>query len=247
MKKIFYIILLISQAFYAQSAFEKGNDLYKKEKYEEAVVFYEGILKSGQQSAELYFNLGNTYYKLHRVAPAVYNYEKALLLTPDDIEIQTNLKFAQKMAIDEIKVVPKVGFSKMLSDALDIFHYDVWAAIATGFSALFLLFFVGYYFGSTSLLKRTFFVGMILAFFFMLISVAAAITERNTYNNERPAVVFAESVSVKSEPKTAAPEAFVLHEGTKVFILENQDKWRKIQLTDETEGWIEKAAIKELK
>lgn len=247
MKKIFYIILLISQAFYAQSAFEKGNDLYKKEKYEEAVVVYEGIVKSGQQSAELYFNLGNTYYKLHRVAPAVYNYERALLLNPDDIEIQTNLKFAQKMAIDEIKVVPKVGFSKMINDALDVFHYDTWAGIATGFSALFLLFFIGYYLGSTSLLKRTFFVAMIVAFFFILISVASAITERNNYKNERPAIVFAETTSVKSEPKAAAPEAFVLHEGTKVFVLESQDKWRKIQLTDETEGWIEKAAIKELK
>lgn len=247
MKKLFYIVLLVSQAFFAQSAFEKGNQLYKEEKYEEAAVLYEGIVKSGQQSAELYFNLGNTYYKLHKVAPAVYNYEKALLLHPDDAEIQTNLKFAQKMAIDEIKVVPKVGFSKMINDALDVFHYDTWAGIATGFSGLFLLFFIGYYFGGTSLLKRTFFVAMIVAFFFMLISVASAITERNNYKNERPAIVFAELVSVKSEPKAAAPEAFVLHEGTKVFVLENQDKWRKIQLTDETEGWIEKDAIRELK
>ena len=247
MKKLFYIVLLVSQAFFAQSAFEKGNQLYKEEKYEEAAVLYEGIVKSGQQSAELYFNLGNTYYKLHKVAPAVYNYEKALLLHPDDAEIQTNLKFAQKMAIDEIKVVPKVGFSKMINDALDVFHYDTWAGIATGFSGLFLLFFIGYYFGRTSLLKRTFFVAMIVAFFFMLISVASAITERNNYKNERPAIVFAEQVSVKNEPKAVAPEAFVLHEGTKVFVLENQDKWRKIQLTDETQGWIEKDAIRELK
>lgn len=247
MKRLVYIVLLISQVFYAQSAFEKGNELYKKEKYEEAAMLYEGIVRSGQQSAELYFNLGNTYYKLHKVAPAVYNYEKALLLNPDDAEIQTNLKFAQKMAIDEIKVVPKVGFSKMINDALDVFHYDTWAGIATGLSGLFLLFFIGYYFGSTSLLKRVFFVGMIVTMFFILISVASAITERNNYKNERPAIVFAEVTSVKSEPKTSAPEAFVLHEGTKVFVLENQDKWRKIQLTDETEGWIEKDAIRELK
>nr|WP_294934200.1 tetratricopeptide repeat protein [uncultured Flavobacterium sp.] len=247
MKKLFYLFLLVSQAFFAQSAFDKGNELYKKEKYEEAAVLYEGIIKSGQHSAEVYFNLGNTYYKLHRVAPAVYNYEKALLLNPNDPEIKTNLKFAQKMAIDEIKIVPKVGFSKMIDDALDIFHYDTWAGIATGFSALFLLFFIGYYFGSTSFLKRMFFVAMLLSLLIILISVFSAITERNNYNNERPAIVFAEVVSVKSEPKTSASEAFTLHEGTKVFILETQDKWRKIALTDETEGWIEKDAIIELK
>jgi tetratricopeptide (TPR) repeat protein len=247
MKKLVYIFLLVSQAILAQTAFEKGNELYKKEKYDEAVVLYEGILKSGEQSAELYFNLGNAYYKLHKVAPAIYNYEKALLLNPNDTEIQTNLKFAQKMAIDEIKVVPKVGFSKMVSDLLDVFHYDTWAGIATGFSALFLLFFIGYYFGSTSLIKRSFFVAMVLSLVVILMSVASAIVERNNYNNERPAIVFAEVISVKSEPKAAAPEAFVLHEGTKVFVLENQDRWRKIQLTDETEGWIEKDAIRELK
>lgn len=247
MKKFLYLFLLVSQPFFAQSAFEKGNELYKKEKYEEAAVLYEGIIRSGEHSAEVYFNLGNSYYKLHKVAPAVYNYEKALLLNPNDAEIKTNLKFAQKMAIDEIKIVPKVGFSKMIDDALDVFHYNTWAAIATGFSAVFLVFFIGYYFGSTSLTKRTFFIGMILALLILLISVFSAIYERNNYNNERPAIVFAEVASVKSEPKSAAPEAFQLHEGTKVFVLETQDKWRKVQLTDETEGWIEKDAIIELK
>ncbi|MGX7667353.1 tetratricopeptide repeat protein [Flavobacterium pedocola] len=247
MKKLFYIILLVSQAIFAQSAFQKGNDLYKKEQYEEAVAVYEGILKSGEQSAELYFNLGNAYYKLHKVAPAVYNYEKALLLNPDDAEIRTNLKFAQKMAIDEIKVVPKVGFSKMLNDALDVFHYDTWAGIATGFSVVFLLFFIGYYFGGTSLMKRLFFVGMLLSLLVIVLSVASAILERKNYNGERPAIVFAELATVKNEPKTTAPNAFELHEGAKVYILETQDNWCKIELTDQTLGWIEKSAIRELK
>jgi len=39
----------------------------------------------------------------------------------------------------------------------------------------------------------------------------------------------------------------VLHEGTKVFVLETLDNWKKIQLTDKTQGWIEKDAIRELK
>lgn len=247
MKKLVYLFLMIAQTIFAQSAFQKGNELYKKEQFEAAAVVYEGILKSGQQSAELYFNLGNAYYKLHKVAPAIYNYEKALLLNPNDSEIQTNLKFAQKMAIDEIKVVPKVGFSQMLNEALDVFHYDTWAGIATAFSAVFLLFFMGYYFGSTSLMKRLFFTGMLLALLVITFSVAAAFTERNHYNQERPAIVFAEVTSVKNEPKTAAPEAFALHEGTKVYVLETRDNWCKIELTDETQGWIEKDAIKELK
>jgi SH3-like domain-containing protein len=39
----------------------------------------------------------------------------------------------------------------------------------------------------------------------------------------------------------------MLHEGTKVFVLETLNNWKKIQLTDGTEGWIDSNAIKELK
>lgn len=247
MKKLLYILLLVTQVFWGQSAFEKGNDSYKKEKYEEAVAQYEQVLKSGKQSAELYFNLANSYYKMHQVAPAIYNYEKALLLNPDDTDVQTNLKFAQKMTIDEIKVVPKVGFSKMIDDLLDVFHYESWAWLAVGASVLFLLFFIGYYFARITVVKRIFFFGMFVVLLGMFISITAAIAERDHYKNERPAIVFAEVAPVKSEPKTTASDAFVLHEGTKVFVIESLDNWRKIQLTDDTEGWIEKDAIKELK
>jgi len=38
----------------------------------------------------------------------------------------------------------------------------------------------------------------------------------------------------------------MLHEGTKVFVLESIANWKKIQLTDETTGWIPDTAIKEL-
>jgi len=46
-------------------------------------------------------------------------------------------------------------------------------------------------------------------------------------------IVFAETASVKSEPKITATDAFVLHEGTKVYILESIANWKKVELTDE--------------
>ncbi len=238
---------MISQVFFAQSGFDKGNYLYQKGRYEQAISEYESVLASKQQSAELYFNLGNCYYKLNKVAPAIYNYEKALVLNPNDAEIQNNLKFAQKMQIDEIKVIPTVGFSKMIHDVTSAFHYNTWAWISVGFSTLFLLFFIGYYFSQITLSKRIFFFGMFVVVFMLLISVSAAITEKNNSDNEKPAIVFAEMVLVKSEPQKASNTLFTLHEGTKVFVLETLENWRKIQLTDGTEGWIEKTAIKEVK
>ena len=144
MKNILYIFLLITQTFWAQTAFDKGNSLYQKGNYQEAITVYESVIKSGQQSGELYFNLGNGYYRLNKVAPAIFNFEKALLINPNDTEIQNNLDFAQKMTIDEVVEVPKVGFAKIIRDFTSSFHYDTWAWIAIVFSVMFLMCFVGY-------------------------------------------------------------------------------------------------------
>jgi SH3-like domain-containing protein len=81
----------------------------------------------------------------------------------------------------------------------------------------------------------------------LLISLAAGIFEKNHFVNERPAIVFAEVVEVKSEPQKASPATFILHEGTKVFVEETLGNWKKIQLTDGTEGWIQNEAIREVK
>lgn len=247
MKKTIFILLLTTQFFFAQTGFEKGNTLYQKGKYDQAISEYKNVLASRKHSAELYFNIGNCYYKLNKVAPSIYYYEKALVLNPEDAETLNNLKFAQKLQIDEIKVIPKVGFSKLIQNVTSAFHYNTWAWISVCFSMLFLLFFMGYYFSQTTALKRTFFFGMFGIFFLLLISISASIFEKNHFENDKPAIVFAEMVLVKSEPQKLSSTVVTLHEGTKVFVEEAMGNWRKIQLTDATEGWIESSAIKEVK
>ena len=247
MKYLVYIFLFISSFVFAQSGFEKGNALYQKGQYEKAIQAYESVLDSRQQSADLYFNLGNCYYKLNKVAPSIYNYEKALVLAPEDVDITNNLKFAQKLTIDEVKEVPKVGFAKLLHDFTGMYHYNTWAWISIVFGLMFLGFFIGYYFSLAAVLKRIFFFGMFVWVLFLLVSVGAAIFERNHFVTDRPAIVFAEVTEVKSEPQKASPATFILHEGTKVFVKEILGKWKKIELTDGTEGWIESEAIREVK
>jgi tetratricopeptide (TPR) repeat protein len=247
MKKLLFVFLIVSQTFWAQTAFEKANNLYQKGDYDNAIITYESILKSGQESVGVYFNLGNCFYKQNKVAPAIYNFEKALLLDPSDAEVQNNLSFAQKMTVDEIQAVPQVGFAKLLQDITASFHYDTWAWIAVGFAFVFLGCFLGYYFSSTTSLKRVFFSLMILCLLSTVISAASGFAQKNYTQNEKPAIVFAEVASVKSEPKAVSQESFVLHAGAKVYILEEMNGYYKIQLLDLKQGWIEKTAVKILK
>ncbi|MBX9888181.1 MAG: tetratricopeptide repeat protein [Flavobacteriaceae bacterium] len=247
MKKLVYLFLLITQVFFAQSGFETGNALYKKGQYEQAIDAYNTVLGSKKQSAELYYNIANCYYKLNKVAPAIYNYEKALLLSPNNTDVINNLKFAQKRTVDEVKVIPKVGFEKLLRDFTAIYNYDKWAWLTITFSVLFLLGFIGYYFSAASVLKRVFFVSMFLMLVFVLISVSAAMFEKNYAVNERPAIVFADRTEVKSEPRNKGNKVIDLHEGTKVYVKKVEGRWKKVQLTDGTIGWIESEAIREVK
>lgn len=251
MKKTVFIFILISQFIWATdpyASFENANKQYQLGNYKQAIKEYDRASENKNlESAELYFNLGNCFYKLHKVAPAIFNYEKAKQLNPTDSEIQTNLEFARKMAIDDIKIIPKVGFGKILQDFTSRYHFDTWAWIAITQAILFLFLFVGYYFSSTSFRKRIFFIGMFLLGVTIFISLFSAYYEKERWQNENPAIVFAEIVTVKSEPKKSSQDAFVLHEGTKVFVIESVANWKKIQLTDETTGWIEEKAIRSLR
>jgi uncharacterized protein YgiM (DUF1202 family) len=88
---------------------------------------------------------------------------------------------------------------------------------------------------------------MFLMLVFVLISVSAAMFEKNYAVNERPAIVFADRTEVKSEPRNKGNKVIDLHEGTKVYVKKVEGRWKKVQLTDGTIGWIESEAIREVK
>lgn len=246
MRFLLYILLFATSSLFSQN-FEKANELYRAEKYEAAIQEYEQILATGKESAEVYFNLGNAYYKLAKVGPSIYNYEKALLLNPSDSEIKNNLKFAQKMKIDEVDESASGGFSNIMLDFTSLLHYNAWACIVILFAFLFLAAFAIYYFRQASQVKRISFFAMFLMLIGFFVSTAAAFYQKDIFDKQQPAIIYDAMVEVKGEPNATANTAFELHEGTKVFILESLDDWRKISLVDGAEGWIMAKALRELK
>lgn len=246
--KILYVFFLFAYfTNLAQTNFEKANNLYQKANYNGAILEYQNILKTNTHSAEVYFNLGNSYYKLNQVAPAIYYFEKALLLNPNDSEIQNNLSFAQKMTIDEILPAIEVGFEKIVSNFTNTFHFDTWAILVLVCVFLIVISFGVYYFSYHTFLKRIFFTGIILFSILFLLSLFSALFEKNKFENNNPAIVFAEVCSVKSEPRATSTESFVLHAGAKVNVIEKLNNYKKIQLPDQKTGWVNAVEIKEIK
>jgi len=248
-KNLFYILMfLLSTIAIAQNEtlFEQGNKLYNDGNYTEAIEKYHTILDNGKHSAELYFNLGNSYYKLNNIAPSIYYYEKALQLAPNDKDILNNIAYARNMTIDVVDTVPEVGFSKFVNKVAIMMSFDAWSKVAVGFVILFVILFLSYYFSYTSLKKRIAFVVSTASIVLASVSLAFAYHNYNLKKNDRPAIVFAKESQIKSEPNLRSTEAFKLHEGTKVQILDTVNNWKKIKLADGKTGWIVKDDIKAL-
>ena len=249
MKKTFFLFLLFANTLFAQSVddlFDSANDFYKIEKFEKAIELYQQIALKGTISAELYYNLGNSYYKINKVGPAIYYFEKALKLDPTNEDTQNNLIFAKRLALDNIEELPKNIFQKFNENYLQQLSYNQWAIVSVVFSFLVSLLFLLFYFANSSTLRRVYFVSSICSFLLLIISLLITYNQFLFFKNNKEAIVFAETSNVKNAPTFNSEEVFILHEGTKVIVLDALDNWKKIKLADGKQGWINAKEIKEL-
>ena len=88
---------------------------------------------------------------------------------------------------------------------------------------------------------------MLVVFAGVLISVASAIFEKSEAEKYNPAIVFADVALLIIAPKNDSKEIMKLHSGTKVFVLEQKNNYKKVQTTNNIVGWIKSETIKELK
>ena len=250
MKKIVFIltVLLVFTASAQNDAlFTKATDAYNAGDYNKAIENYLEIIEAGQHSAELYFNLGNSYYKLNQVAPSIYYYEKALLLKPNDAEIKNNLGYAQNMTLDAIEVMPETGLSKIYKDITGFLSFDQWGYTAVAFVILFVLLYIGFYYFKYATHKRIAFITSIVSLLIALVSVVFAFLQYADFQAEQPAIVFDNDVKVTSEPNKRSQAVFTLHEGTKLYVLEELKDYKKIRIADGQTGWLTSESIKLLK
>ncbi|CAL2077884.1 TPR_REGION domain-containing protein [Tenacibaculum sp. 190524A05c] len=245
------IVLLLAfftlSTHFAQEAdqqFSEANTLYKNGDYTKAIEIYEAIEATGNVSSELYYNLGNSYYKINKVGPSIFNYEKALQLDPLNEDAQNNLIFARRLSLDRIEELPKSVFQKFDENYLSKLSYNQWAIAAVILSFLASCLFLFYYFSHSPSLKRLFFTSSLIGAVLLIATLSITMTQYGKASKTIEAIIYTTEVSVKNEPTKNAEEAFVIHEGTKVSVLDKVDDWKKIKLVDGKIGWLKDNEIK---
>ncbi len=224
---------------YPDSLWHAGVEAYSAGDYTTAAADWEGIVDTGLMSRELYFNLGNAYFKTGEMGPAILWYERALRLDPSDTDVRHNLEYARTLTQDRIDEVPEFFLKSWRRSACYLLPANVWAVLGlvllAGTLALVLLFLLG----STSGRRRLGFFGGIVLLLLTLVSWDFSRTQREEAQRQDMAVVMRPVSSVKSSPsENSAKDLFILHEGTRVRILDNVSGYANIELADGRQGWI---------
>ncbi len=238
-----FAVLLVNCSTWAQTTFERANEAYNAQRYADAVALYDSVEVNEGVSAHLYYNKANAYFKMGHYAPAILNYERALLLSPGDEDIKANLELTNSKITDKIEPAGTFFLTVWAHSVRDWFNSNTWAVIGI---VSFILFIIGlfiYIFMRSVVVRK---IGFFVALPMLLISIVANVcawqqNARMKAHNE--AIVFAATVTAKSTPADSGTDLFVLHEGTKVTLLEKIGDWIEVRIADGNRGWLPMSAI----
>jgi len=225
--------------------FTEANNLYNNSKYEKSTEIYFEILDSGIHSPELYYNLGNSFYKLNDIANSILFYEKSLKLNPNDKDVINNLKMVNNATIDDITKIPEPFIENQLNNISNKLNYSTWGSILIIMSFTFVLLFFLYFFSKIPAVKRASFISLFLLFILIGVTLKISFNAYEKNHLEKYAIIFSNQVEIKAEPNERSENLLILHNGTKVKIIESfNDEWVKIKLVNGQEGWINNYKIK---
>ena len=246
------ILLLVGLPFaaeaqplaYPDSLWNAGVAAYTEGDYAQALRDWKDVQATGMMSRELYYNLGNAYFKTGEIAPAILWYERALRLDPSDADVRYNLEFARAQTQDKIDEVPEFFFEQWRHALCYLLPSNTWAVLSLVFFGITVALVLLFLLGSTSARRRTGFFTAIVTLLLALLGWDFARWQRAEARRQDMAVVMRPVSSVKSSPSAeSAKDLFILHEGTRVKVLDNVSGFSNIELADGRQGWIPSGEI----
>ena len=242
---LFVLLMAVSLTFFlplaSHAAVTKAHadSLYTAERYQEAAQQYEALLKQGE-SADIYYNLGNAYYRMDDITHAVLAYERALLLSPGDADVRFNLQMARSKTIDKIVPESEMFFVTWYRSLVHMMSVDAWGRTALVSLVCAMILVLVYLFAQRIWLRKVGFFGGMLFFVVFLAANVFGFHQQQSLLHRTGAVIIRSAVPVKSTPSKNGTDLFILHEGTRVDVIDDTMRgWREIRVADGKSGWLE--------
>ena len=242
---ILFVIMFVPLISYGVTK-DVADTQYGKGNYQQAIADYNALLKQGV-SSDLYYNLGNAYYRVGDITQAIISYERALILSPGDNDIRYNLQFVRNKTVDKIMSKNEMFFVTWYRSVVNVMSVDSWARLSLFSIVSVLVLALMFLFGGRIFVRKTGFYGASVMAVLFVLSNIFAYQQKQQFLNHNYAIVTASSAKVKKTPADNSEDAFVIHEGTKVDIIDKTMKgWRCVEFEDGREGWIKTSQIEEI-
>ncbi|MDD4050665.1 MAG: tetratricopeptide repeat protein [candidate division Zixibacteria bacterium] len=223
--------------------FEKGNTFYSTGDYANAITAYQGILNAGYHSSELYYNLGDACFRTGQLGRAILYYTRAKQLDPRDEDIQANLAFARRFAIDKIEITEETILLEYVNRFFDTFSLNEITWMAALLYLLTAAAILAHYIYRWFYLPKP--VIVLLVSLFVLTAVFAGVKlDRDVLT--RSGVVLDQQTEVKNGPGDDFTNQFTAHAGLMFTIEREESGYYLVDFENRLKGWIVKSAVAEI-
>ena len=223
--------------------FNKGINAFNQKDYETSAQVFEKLIKVDSLNAMLHYNLGTSYLRLQNTALSIYHLEKSLKLQPDYEPARINLNFAEKLKTKVTKGNLPIPQQQMLYSVFNFLKPNTWAYLAIASMFLTVILLVVYRLNANATAKKMLFT---FSMFALAISVGSYFISKNQSDYllmHHYVIVKDKEVLLMNEPRSVAKITATLKEGEKGFIQEETNQWIKIQLQNDTIGWVDKNKV----
>ena len=219
------------------SLWDKAGEAFAAGQWQNALNYYQMIEGENLQSADLFYNIGNTYFKLDDNAHAILYYERALKLDPSHDDAAHNLDIVRQLTLDKIDEVPDFILVSWFQNLRQSLSADAWAWITLGLLLLTGILVTLFLNGASPALRKVSFILACIGFVLAILAFLFSLQQKRAVTRQDSAIVTSPVCSVKSSPADGGKTVFVLHEGTKIRLLDNVGDWSKIEIADGRQGW----------
>lgn len=244
LRKFFVVCFFAAGAFNVfakepvSDLFLKANLFYQKQEYDSAENAFNNILQYDSSFADVWFNLGNVYFRKGQFARAILCYEKAKKLSPADDDIDFNIHVANLKVTDKIDPLPRIFYLRWIDDASFLFSSENWALVIVGLFWLTVIFLLCYFLIPSVVVRKLGFFSAVIMLVLMIFSYALVFHQQNLIYGTERGIIMAPSVYVKSSPDEKSSDLFILHEGSKIDVLDELNGWKKIRIANGSIGWV---------